>query len=115
MALDTDDLVPRLRAPVYAFVNDDLPPPDAVQNGDAPNIDGVRTEGGLIDGPALFEALWADPDLSPEQKCAIYLDDTMYPAYPLEGSGRSPLPVLTRGLRDRIRLRIKPRDFLESS
>jgi len=176
--MDTDDLVPRLRAPVYAyrfdwddepsapmdmktifgaahglelafvfdtftyaFVHDDLPSPDEVQNGDAPehrwlfneanrtsrerisaammsywgqfahsgdpgtgrhhelppwrpwaeskqklifNNDGVRTEGGLIDGRALLEALWADPNLSPEQKCAIYLDDTMYPAYPLE-------------------------------
>ena len=36
MALDTDNLVPRLRAPVHAFVHDDLPSPDEVQNGDAP-------------------------------------------------------------------------------
>lgn len=48
------------------------------------NNDGVGTEGGLIDGPALLEALWANPDLSPEQKCAVFLDDTMYPAYPLK-------------------------------
>jgi predicted MFS family arabinose efflux permease len=40
--------------------------------------------GGLIDGPALLEALWPSPDLSPEQKCAVFLDDTMYPAYPLK-------------------------------
>ncbi len=177
--MDTDDLLPRLRAPVYAyrfdwddeptaptdmktifgaahglelafvfdtftyaFVHDDLPSPDEEKTGDAPqhrwlfseanrasrerisaammsywgqfahtgdpgagrpgelprwrpwdeskrkiifNNDGVATEGGLIDGPALLEALWASPDLSHAQKRAIYLDDTMYPAYPLEG------------------------------
>ena len=46
--------------------------------------DGIHSERGLIHGPALLEALWADPHLSPEQKCAIFLDDTMFPAYPLE-------------------------------
>lgn len=177
--MDTDDLVPRLRAPVYAyrfdwddestspsdmksifgaahglelafvfgrfsygFVHDDVPSPDQAagdeasehrwlfneanrssrervsaammsywgefahtgnpgtgRRGELPawrpwaesrqklifDNDGVHSEGGLIDGPALLEALWADPHLSAEQKCAIFLDDTMFPAYPLEG------------------------------
>jgi para-nitrobenzyl esterase len=43
----------------------------------------VRAAPARIDGAALRAALWRDAALSAAQKCAIFLDNTMYPSYPL--------------------------------
>ena len=48
------------------------------------NLDGgIRMESAVIDLPAIHLALWADPHLTDDEKCDIYKDMTMYPAYPV--------------------------------
>ncbi len=37
----------------------------------------------LVDENELLKALWAAPNLSEKEKCAVFLDNTMYPSYPL--------------------------------
>ena len=50
---------------------------------DANSDGGIRMESAVIDLPAIHLALWADPHLTDDEKCDIYKDMTMYPAYPV--------------------------------
>ena len=45
---------------------------------------GVRMESAAIDIGSVHRSLWADPYLTDDEKCSVYKDMTMYPAYPVD-------------------------------
>ncbi len=57
---------------------------------DASPDGGVRMESAAIDIDEVHASLWADPYLTDDEKCGIYKDMTMYPAYPVD-------ELITRG------------------
>ena len=57
---------------------------------DASSDGGVRMESAAIDIDEVHASLWADPYLTDDEKCGIYKDMTMYPAYPVD-------ELITRG------------------
>ena len=51
---------------------------------DASPDGGVRMESAAIDIDEVHASLWADPYLTDDEKCSVYKDMTMYPAYPVD-------------------------------
>ena len=45
---------------------------------------GIRMESAAIDIDVVHAALWTDEHLTDEEKCGVYKDITMYPAYPVD-------------------------------
>ncbi|MFI4889552.1 MAG: hypothetical protein ACHQIL_03380 [Steroidobacterales bacterium] len=43
----------------------------------------MREQDGLIVGARLMRELWSSRVLSQQEKCAVFLDNTMYPSYEL--------------------------------